>query len=98
MIPTGDIAFHFSRIKGLSSVFSGPINFTTFNSYGGGDNFFYPYLTLFLLNMIKAVGWTILLTAYVWYPMLQQVLHQKINRPFRTNLQERALNISDSLI
>ncbi len=49
-------------------------------------------------NMIKAVGWTILLTAYVWYPMLQQVLHQKINRPFRTKLQERALNISDSLI
>ena len=39
-------------------------------------------------NMIKAVGWTILLTAYVWYPMLQQVLHQKINRPFRTKLQE----------
>ncbi|OTO22099.1 hypothetical protein A5816_002964 [Enterococcus sp. 3G1_DIV0629] len=236
---TGDIAFHFSRIKGLSSVFSGPINFTTFNSYGGGVNFFYPYLTLFpavifywitnnlilsyilyvwilnictilvsyqygqkffkridaaflfsclysfygyrlidiyqrsaisesialtiipvvlyytytllyerknsviplaismslliythvlstfmsvivigflfigslfskrkeikemsnlILNMIKAVGWTILLTTYVWYPMLQQVLHQKINRPFRTNLQERALNISDSLI
>ena len=30
--------------------------------------------------------------------MLQQVLHQKINRPFRTNLQERALNISDSLV
>jgi len=30
--------------------------------------------------------------------MLQQVLYQKINRPFRTNLQERALNISDSLI
>lgn len=44
---TGDLPFHFSRIKGLSSVFSGPINFTTFNSYGGGVNFFYPYLTLF---------------------------------------------------
>lgn len=236
---TGDIAFHFSRIKGLSSVFSGPINFTTFNNYGGGVNFFYPYLTLFpavifywitnnlilsyilyvwilnictilvtyqyaqkffkridaaflfsclysfygyrlidiyqrsaisesialtiipvilyytytllfkrkncvialaismsllvythvlstfmsvivigflfigslfskrkekkemsklILNMTKAVGWTIILTSYVWYPMLQQVLYQKINRPFRTDLQERALNISDSLI
>lgn len=236
---TGDLAFHFSRIKGLSSIFLGPVNFRTFNSYGGGVNFFYPYLTLFpavifywitnnlilsyilyvwvlnvctiiiiyyygkkffqridaaflfsclysfygyrlidiyqrsaisesialtiipvvlyytynllferkncviplaismslliythvlstfmsvlvigflfigslfsnrkekkemsdlILNMIKAVGWTILLTAYVWYPMLQQVLYQKINRPFRTNLQERALNISDSLI
>ena len=236
---TGDLAFHFSRIKGLSSIFLGPVNFSTFNSYGGGVNFFYPYFTLFpavifywitnnlilsyilyvwvlnvctiiiiyyygkkffqridaaflfsclysfygyrlidiyqrsaisesialtiipvvlyytynllferkncviplaismslliythvlstfmsvlvigflfigslfsnrkekkemsdlILNMIKAVGWTILLTAYVWYPMLQQVLYQKINRPFRTNLQERALNISDSLI
>lgn len=44
---TGDIAFHLSRIKGLSSIFSGPINFTTFNSYGSGVNYFYPYLTLF---------------------------------------------------
>lgn len=235
---TGDIAFHFSRIKGLASVFSGPINFTTFNSYGGGVNFFYPYLTLFpavifywithnlilsymlyvwvlnvctilitfyygrkffkrvdaaflfscfyafygyrmidiyqrsaisesialtimpvvlyytyrllfekkncviplavsmslliythalftfmsvivigllfigsllakrkkkenvldlFVGMAKAVGWTILLTAYVWYPMLQQVLHQSINRPFRTNLQERGVNIFESL-
>lgn len=51
-----------------------------------------------ILDMTKAVGWTILLTTYAWYPMLQQILHQKINRPFRTNLQERALNISDSLI
>lgn len=235
---TGDIAFHFSRIKGLASVFSGPINFTTFNSYGGGVNFFYPYLTLFpavifywithnlilsymlyvwvlnvctilitfyygrkffkrvdaaflfscfytfygyrmidiyqrsaisesialtimpvvlyytyrllfekkncviplavsmslliytyalftfmsvivigllfigsllakrkkkenvldlFVGMAKAVGWTTLLTAYVWYPMLQQVLHQSINRPFRTNLQERGVNIFESL-
>lgn len=235
---TGDIAFHFSRIKGLASVFSGPINFTTFNSYGGGVNFFYRYLTLFpavifywithnlilsymlyvwvlnvctilitfyygrkffkrvdaaflfscfytfygyrmidiyqrsaisesialtimpvvlyytyrllfekkncviplavsmslliytyalftfmsvivigllfigsllakrkkkenvldlFVGMAKAVGWTTLLTAYVWYPMLQQVLHQSINRPFRTNLQERGVNIFESL-
>ena len=235
---TGDIAFHFSRIKGLASVFSGPINFTTFNSYGGGVNFFYPYLTLFpavifywithnlilsymlyvwvlnvctilitfyygrkffkrvdaaflfscfytfygyrmidiyqrsaisesialtimpvvlyytyrllfekkncviplavsmslliytyalftfmsvivigllfigsllakrkkkenvldlFVGMAKDVGWTTLLTAYVWYPMLQQVLHQSINRPFRTNLQERGVNIFESL-
>lgn len=235
---TGDIVFHFSRIKGLASVFSGPINFTTFNSYGGGVNFFYPYLTLFpavifywithnlilsymlyvwvlnvctilitfyygrkffkrvdaaflfscfytfygyrmidiyqrsaisesialtimpvvlyytyrllfekkncviplavsmslliytyalftfmsvivigllfigsllakrkkkenvldlFVGMAKAVGWTTLLTAYVWYPMLQQVLHQSINRPFRTNLQERGVNIFESL-
>lgn len=47
--------------------------------------------------MAKAVGWTTLLTAYVWYPMLQQVLHQSINRPFRTNLQERGVNIFESL-
>lgn len=236
---TGDLPFHFSRIKGLSSVFSGPINFTTFNSYGGGVNFFYPYLTLFpavifywmtnnlilsyvlyvwilnvctilvtyyygqkffkrvdaaflfsclytfygyrlidiyqrsaiaesialtimpvvlyytyalifekkncviplaismslliythvistlmsvivigllfigslfskrknkeeifnlILRLAKAVGWTILLTMYFWYPMLQQVRHQKIKRPFQPILQDRALNFSDSLI
>lgn len=44
---TGDLAFHFSRIKELSSIFLGPVNFSTFNSYGGWVNFFYPYLTLF---------------------------------------------------
>lgn len=53
-------------------------------------------LDLFV-GMAKAVGWTTLLTAYVWYPMLQQVLHQSINRPFRTNLQERGVNIFESL-
>ncbi len=44
---SGDIAFHFARVKGLSSIFSGPINFTTFNHYGSGVNYFYPYLTFF---------------------------------------------------
>lgn len=236
---TGDLAFHFSRIKGLASVFSGPINFTTFNSYGGGVNYFYPYLTLLpavffywitnnlilsyilyvwvlnictilltfyygkkflkrvdasflfsclytfygyrtidiyhrsaiaeaialtiipvvlyyayelifekkksavpfavsmslliythvistlmcvvvigliiighfvstktnkeeflrlVLEMLKSVGLTIVLTAYFWYPMLQQMMHQKINKPGQTDLQDRALSLSDSLI
>ncbi|WP_418268215.1 hypothetical protein [Enterococcus hirae] len=236
---TGNLSFHFSRIKGLTSVLLGPVNFSTFNNYGGGVNFFYPYLTLFpavifyrvtnnlilsyilyvwvlnvctivviyhygkkffksidaafmfsclysfygyrlidiyqrsaiseaialtiipvvlyytyclifekkncviclaismslliythvistflsvfvigsifigtiisnikdkkaifylIISMLKAISWTILLTAYVWYPMLQQVLYQKINRPFTTNLQKRALDLSESLI
>ncbi|EMF0272708.1 hypothetical protein ACTXLQ_12130 [Enterococcus hirae] len=236
---TGDIAFHLSRIKGLSSIFSGPINFTTFNSYGSGVNYFYPYLTLFptvifywitnnlivsyilyvwvlnvctillmfyygqkflkrvdaaflfsclytfysyrtidiyhrsaiaeaialtimpvvlyyaykmiyekataaiplaismsllvythvlstfmcaffigmmiigklivnklnkeetirlVLEMSKAVGMTILLTAYFWYPMFKQTMYQSINQPGKTDLQNQAINVSDSLI
>ena len=236
---TGDIAFHLSRIKGLSSIFSGPINFTTFNSYGSGVNYFYPYFTLFpsvifywitnnlivsyilyvwvlnvctillmfyygqkflkrvdaaflfsclytfysyrtidiyhrsaiaeaialtimpvvlyyaykmiyekataaiplaismsllvythvlstfmcaffigmmiigklivnklnkeetirlVLEMSKAVGMTILLTAYFWYPMFRQIMVQSINEPDKTTLQHQALNVSDSLI
>ena len=236
---SGDIAFHFARVKGLSSIFSGPINFTTFNHYGSGVNYFYPYLTFFpavifywisnnlivsyilyvwLLNVCtimlmfhyglkflkridaafifsclytfygyrtidiyhrsaiaeaialtvipivmyyayaliyekkpcaiplavsmslliythvlstfmsviavgllvlggfvvsetrkkesirlivelsKAVGMTILLTAYFWYPMFRQIMVQSINEPDKTTLQHQALNVSDSLI
>ena len=64
----GDIAFHFSRIKGLASVFSGPINFTTFNSYGGGVNFFYPYLTLFPAVIFYWITHNLILSymLYVW--------------------------------
>ncbi len=235
---SGDIAFHFARVKGLSSIFSGPINFTTFNHYGSGVNYFYPYLTflavifywisnnlivsyilyVWLLNVCtimlmfhyglkflkridaafifsclytfygyrtidiyhrsaiaeaialtvipivmyyayaliyekkpcaiplavsmslliythvlstfmsviavgllvlggfvvsetrkkesirlivelsKAVGMTILLTAYFWYPMFRQIMVQSINEPDKTTLQHQALNVSDSLI
>ncbi len=42
---TGDLSFHLSRIKGLSSIFEGPINYATFNNYGDGLNYFYPFLT-----------------------------------------------------
>ncbi len=31
---TGDLYFHHSRIKGLSSIFEGPINYATSNNYG----------------------------------------------------------------
>ena len=43
---TGELSFHLSRIKGLSSIFEGPINYTTFNNYGDGLNYFYPFLTI----------------------------------------------------
>ncbi|WP_283651991.1 hypothetical protein [Enterococcus faecium] len=41
---TGDLSFHLSRIKGLSSIFEGPINYTTFNNYGDGLNYFILFL------------------------------------------------------
>ncbi|MGG5357601.1 MULTISPECIES: hypothetical protein [unclassified Enterococcus] len=44
---TGDLSFHLSRIKSLSSIFSGPIDYSTFNFTGYGVNYFYPFLTFF---------------------------------------------------
>jgi hypothetical protein len=234
---TGDLSFHLSRIKGLASVFSGPVNFTIFNNYGSGVNYFYPYLTIFpavifywitnnlvlsyvlyvwvlnictilvifhygqkflkridaaflfsclytfygyrtidiyhrsaiaeaialtiipavlyyayeiifegkksavplaismsllvythvlstlmssviigllivgcllmkkitkrnitrlLSSMAQAVGMTIILSAYFWYPMIRQALYQEVNKPFKTELQSQALSIFDS--
>lgn len=44
---TGDLSFHLSRIKGLSTIFTSPINYETFNYTGYGVNYFYPFLTFF---------------------------------------------------
>ena len=46
---TGDLSFHLSRIKGLSTIFTSPINYETFNYTGYGVNYFYPFLLFFQL-------------------------------------------------
>lgn len=51
-----------------------------------------------IVELSKAVGMTILLTAYFWYPMFRQIMVQSINEPDKTTLQHQALNVSDSLI
>ncbi|OJG82388.1 hypothetical protein RV10_GL000209 [Enterococcus pallens] len=65
---TGDLSFHLSRIKGLSSIFSSPINYTTFNNSGYGVNFFYPYVTFFPAVIIFWITQNLILSyvLYVW--------------------------------
>ena len=63
---TGDLSFHLSRIKGLSSIFSGPINYKTFNYYGSGVNYFYPYITIFPAVILYWITKNLILS-YVLY-------------------------------
>jgi hypothetical protein len=51
-----------------------------------------------ITEMAKAVVGTGILSIYFWYPMLQQMLYQQINRPGKTDLQSKAATLSDSLI
>lgn len=61
-----DTAFHINRALSLESIFSSPINFETFRSYGMQVNNFYPWLTLYpLFLLIKftnlAIGYNLFL-------------------------------------
>lgn len=47
-----DTAFHINRALSLESIFSSPINFETFRSYGMQVNNFYPWLTLYPLFLL----------------------------------------------
>ncbi|WP_261784927.1 hypothetical protein [Enterococcus faecium] len=65
---TGDLSFHLSRIKGLSSIFEGPINYTTFNNYGDGLNYFYPFLTIIPAVVFYGISNNLILSyvLYIW--------------------------------
>ncbi|MGG5309174.1 hypothetical protein [Enterococcus sp. DIV1304_2] len=61
-----DSAFHINRALSLESIFSSPINFNTFRSYGMQVNIFYPWLTIYpLFLLIKftnlAIGYNLFL-------------------------------------
>ncbi|WP_165006062.1 MULTISPECIES: hypothetical protein [unclassified Enterococcus] len=63
-----DTAFHINRALSLESIFSSPINFDTFRSYGMQVNNFYPWLTIYpLFLLIKftnlAIGYNLFLYA-----------------------------------
>lgn len=65
---TGDLSFHLSRIKGLSTIFTSPINYETFNYTGYGVNYFYPFLTFFPAVMLYWMTKNLIVSyiIYVW--------------------------------
>lgn len=48
-------------------------------------------------KLFSAAGMTLVLTSAFWYPMFEQMLYQKINKPSVTNLYAHASNVFDSL-
>lgn len=91
---TGDLSFHLSRIKGLSSVLSSPINYTTFNNSGYGVNFFYPYITFFPAVIFFWITKNLILS-YVLYVWLLNVMTIFVafyyGRKFLTNVNTAVL-------
>lgn len=49
-----DLHFHLDRARGLSNIWSSPVNFTSFYKVGQGVNFFYPYLTFYPFYLFYA--------------------------------------------
>lgn len=70
LISTGDVSFHLSRIKGLESIFSSPVNFETFNNFGYGVNWFYPYVTILPATAIYHLTNDILLSYWLFLLIL----------------------------
>ena len=88
-----DTAFHINRALSLESIFSSPINFETFRSYGMQVNNFYPWLTLYpLFLLIKftnlAIGYNLflyivtLITLFICHYVMYEITKKHVTSPF----------------
>ncbi|MUN81031.1 hypothetical protein EZ073_13155 [Enterococcus faecium] len=88
-----DTAFHINRSLSLESIFSSPINFETFRSYGMQVNNFYPWLTLYpLFLLIKftnlAIGYNLflyivtLITLFICHYVMYEITKKHVTSSF----------------
>lgn len=88
-----DTAFHINRALSLESIFSSPINFETFRSYGIQVNNFYPWLTLYpLFLLIKftnlAIGYNLflyivtLITLFICHYVMYEITKKHVTSSF----------------
>ncbi|NTP13475.1 hypothetical protein HQ818_05925 [Enterococcus faecium] len=88
-----DTAFHINRALSLESIFSSPINFETFRSYGMQVNNFYPWLTqypLFLLIKFTnlAIGYNLflyivtLITLFICHYVMYEITKKHVTSSF----------------
>lgn len=70
---TGDFSFHLARIKGLSSILEGPINYDVLGNFGSGAFIFYPNLTLLPATFIYTLSGN-LLFSYIIYVYLLSIV------------------------
>ena len=88
-----DTAFHINRALSLESIFSSPINFETFRSYGMQVNNFYPWLTLYpLFLLIKftnlAIGYNLflyivtLITLFICHYVMYEITKNHVTSSF----------------
>ncbi|HAQ5724931.1 TPA: hypothetical protein IX065_002624 [Enterococcus faecium] len=88
-----DTVFHINRALSLESIFSSPINFETFRSYGMQVNNFYPWLTLYpLFLLIKftnlAIGYNLflyivtLITLFICHYVMYEITKKHVTSSF----------------
>ena len=51
-----DTTFHVGRLVGLSNVFASPVNFNSFGKNGLMVNIFYPWLTMYPMQLGMAIS------------------------------------------
>lgn len=73
IIATGDLKFHLTRIKGLETILTNPINLSVFNHSGQGVNLFYPFLTVLPAALFFHITHN-LIVSYILYILLINVL------------------------
>lgn len=88
-----DTAFHINRALSLESIFSSPINFETFRSYGMQVNNFYPWLTLYPLFLLTkftnlAIGYNLflyivtLITLFICHYVMYEITKKHVTSSF----------------
>lgn len=67
-LPMGqDSEFHMARIRGLSNVFTSPVNFAAFGHQGNVMNIMYPWQTLYPAYFIYKITGNFKLSVYAFY-------------------------------
>lgn len=68
-----DTTFHVGRLVGLSNVFASPVNFGSFGKNGLMVNIFYPWLTMYPMQLLYMLTGSYVLAYKLYYVLLSVV-------------------------
>ena len=62
-----DAPFHLERVRGLATIWQGPISFNNFFHYGNPVNLFYPWLTMYPLFLLYQITGHLISSYYLFF-------------------------------
>ena len=70
IVSSDDTTFHIGRLVGLSNVWSSPVNFNSFGGNGLMVNIFYPWLTMYPMQLLYRLSGSYVTAYKLYYTLL----------------------------